>query len=154
MKLAKPIKNLLCCLGIASVAFTACKKNDNTSVTPFTEGYYTGTVISSSVLDGNKTQTVLPANINFVGGNYTENNLTLNQLAYIDFIPFNGTYELQNENTTLVLTYAKVPLYSSLAPGFLTGSYAISYKADSLILTQNLSDGTSSYQFRLKKFSR
>ncbi len=152
--LAKPIKSLLCCLGVASMIFTSCKKNDNTTTVPFSEGYYTGTITSSSVQEGNTIQSVAPANITFTNGNYSENNVPYSHLPYTDFIPFTGIYELKGGNTTMVLTYVNPVPLPFPAPGFLTGQYAISYKADSLILTQTLPDGLSSYQFRLKKFVR
>jgi len=150
----KPIKNLLCCLGIASLTFAACKKNDANTVPQFSEGGYSGRLISTSVQGGNTIQTVLPANITFAGGNYTANNIPQNQLAYTDFIPYTGTYELK---TSTAITLHFVPptyLPTLTAPDFMKGQFTISYKADSLILTQNLSDGLSSYQFRLKKFER
>jgi hypothetical protein len=152
--LAKPIKNLLCCLGIAALTFAACKKNDANTVPQFSEGGYSGRLISTSVQGGNTIQPVLPANINFAGGNYTANNIPQNQLAYTDFIPYTGTYQLLTGNTALVLTYVKSQLVPLPDPGFLTGQFTITYQADSLILTQNLSDGLSGYQFRLKKFDR
>lgn len=144
--LSKPIKNLLCCLGIATVAFTGCKKN-NTDMTPFLEGSYNGRVIT---LYGNNTQTVLPVNINFAGGNYTANNIPTSQLPYTDFIPYTGTYQLLTGNTTLVLT-SSLQIQPLPVINFLSGQFTISYKADSLILTQISPDGLSGYQYRLKK---
>lgn len=152
--IAQSIKNLLCCVGIASVTLASCKKADNSTAAPFSEGYYTGRVISNTVQDGGKVQTVLPANISFAAGNYSANNVPVNLLATANYIPFNGTYEVQAGNTALVLTYVKSQLVPLTGPGFLTGQFTIAYQADSLILTQSLPDGLSSYQFRLKKFVR
>jgi hypothetical protein len=147
--LAKPTKNLFYCLGIATVIFAACKKNNDSPV-PFTEGGYSGRLISTSVQGGNTIQTVLPANISFIGGNYTANYIPQNQLPYTDYIPVTGTYQLQAENTVLVLT-SSLQVQPLPVINLLDGQFTISYKADSLILTRNLSDGLLSYQYRLKK---
>ena len=153
--LAKPIKNLLCCLGIASVTFASCKKNDNNSGMQFSEGAYAGRVISSSVQNGNKIQTVLPANISFAAGTYSMNNIPIDELPYVDFIPYTGTYGLQPGNTAITLAFISLHMPPMvLAPGFVNGQFTIAYQADSLILTQNLPDGLSGYQYRLKKVAR
>jgi len=148
--LTKPIKNLLYCLGIASVIFVACKKNDANSASQFSEGGYSGRLISTAVQGGNTIQIVLPANIYFAGGNYTADNIPQNQLPYTDYIPATGTYQLLAESTVLVLTSSLQiqPLPVINSPN---GQFAISYKADSLILSQNLPGGLSGYRYRLKK---
>lgn len=147
--LAKPIKKLLYCLVIASLTFAGCKKNNDNSIT-FSEGAYSGRVISTSVQGGNTIQTVLPVNISFTGGTYSANNIPQNQLAYTNFIPYTGTYQLLTESTTLILT-SSLQIQPLPVINLLSGQFAITYKTDSLILTYNLPDGLSSYQYRLKK---
>jgi len=148
---AQPIKNLLYCLGIAAVTFSACKKR--VGCDPATmhslEGLYTGRVISTSAQSENTLQTVLPANISFTAGHYSANNIPQNALTYTTFIPYTGTYQLQDEGMALILT-STMQIQPLPVINLLNGKFAISYKADSLILIQTLSDG-SSYQYRLKK---
>jgi hypothetical protein len=151
MILAKPIKNLLYCLGVATVTFTACRKITLDPLA-FSEGYYSGRVITTSYQAGNNGQTILPANISFTAGNYTANFIPVNQLPYTTFIPFTGIYELHAEGTILALYHIELAPPPLPAIDLLKGEFTITtYQADSLILTQTLPGGLSTIQYRLKK---
>ena len=147
--LARSIKNLLYCSAIAAISFASCKKGD--TLKTFSEGSYTGRVISTTVQSGNPVQTVLTANIDFSAGNYSMNTIPRDQWPYTDFIPFTGTYDLQADGKAITLTYISLLMPPMIiGPGYVKGKFDISFKADSLILTQNLADGAG-YQYRLVK---
>ncbi|WP_448697980.1 hypothetical protein ACFGVR_14255 [Mucilaginibacter sp. AW1-3] len=117
----------------------------------FSEGVYNGRMISTSVQGGS---TVLPVNISFIGGKYSANNVPVEQLPYTDPMPFTGTYQLQTGGTVLALTNTNTQLQPLPVISLLSGQFTIAFKTDSLILTQTLQDGSSTYQYRLKRLNR
>ena len=148
--LVRSVKKLFYCSAITAVSFASCKKGD--TLRTFSEGSYTGRVISTTVQSGNPVQTILPANIDFASGKYSMNTIPRDQWPYTDFIPFAGTYDLQIDGKAITLTLTNSVLMPPVlvGPGYVKGKFDISFKADSLILTQNLADG-SGYQYRLVK---
>jgi hypothetical protein len=131
---------------IAALYIVGCKKGDNTL--QFAEGTYKGKLIFTSSLGIVYTHTETPAYIIFDLGNYT----TDLSLPNVNSVPQKGTYTLMADTAISFKSLLPVQIQVYPAPSNLNGIYKREYKGDSLILTLNIQNLLTTYQYRLKRY--